>query len=307
MHPTPAKTSTNDNALYLPPVTVAVCVLNGEDTIEGCIASILDLDYPKERLSILVVDNGSTDNTRDILSAFPVEVIDEPVRGRGAARNRAWKRCQTPFIAFTDADCTVSTQWLKDLMPAFKDNDVAIVGGDIITPGDDILARFFELRQIVSNREFSGDYPYSPPFLATANALFRIEAIRAVDGFREHFRVAEDADICWRIQSCGYRLCYIPGGTVSHYHRTTLQQLFRQAIDYGHDGVHVIVAFRPEIRCWVWFGLYARWLKTLLQLLLSPFRSTQFKRSLPRLDLVRYTGLILGRIQAARSLKRCIL
>ncbi|HPQ41530.1 MAG TPA: glycosyltransferase family 2 protein, partial [bacterium] len=238
---------------------------------------------------------------------FPVEVIDEPVRGRGRARNTAWRHCRTPFIAFTDADCTVSVSWLKELMPAFEDPGIAIVGGDIVTPGDDVLARFFELRQIVSNLEFSGDYPYSPPFLATANAVFRISAIEAVSGFQENYRVAEDADICWRITAMGYHIRYTPNAFVFHHHRTTVAQLFRQAVDYGHDGVHVILTFRPEIRFWIWSGLYFRWMIAFAKLPLSPFFRSQFTRKLPVLDLIRYSGLILGRLSAAWETRRFII
>jgi len=290
-----------------PAVTVAVCVRNGEETIGDCLSSLYRLDYPREKLSFLVVDNGSTDATPDIVSEFPVEMVREPVEGRGNARNRAWRSCRTPFIAFTDADCTVSNQWLKQLMPAFQNPLTAIAGGDIVTPGDDILARFYERRKIVSNREFAGDYPYSPPFLATANAVFKTDAIRDVGGFQTHYRVAEDADICWRIQAAGGALIRVPGGVVYHHHRTSVTGMFCQAVDYGHDGIHVFLELKPETRSWIWYGLYARWMFSLMKIPFSPFFATPFERRLPALDVIRYTGLIAGRIRAAWKFRKLIL
>ncbi|MBN1295512.1 glycosyltransferase [bacterium] len=290
-----------------PTVTVAVCVRNGEATIRACLDSLIALDYPREKVTLLVIDNGSTDDTPVILRQYAIQIEHEPEPGRGNARNRAVAVCSTPLLAFTDADCTVSQNWLKEIVPVFADPTVGMAGGNIVTPGDDALARFFELRQIVSNREFSGDYSYSPPFLATANTVFRLDAVREVNGFRPEYRVAEDADLCWRLQDRGYRLIYIEGGIVFHHHRTTVRAMFSQAIDYGHDGVHVYIVFHPEVRLWIWWGLYARLVWALVRSAVSPLVPDPFKRTLPRLDAVRYTGLALGRLQAAIQFRRWIL
>lgn len=290
-----------------PDLTVAVCVRNGESTLRPCLDSLMALDYPKDKLTCLVVDNGSTDATPDILAGYPVTVIRENRPGRGHARNTACQHCSTAFLAFTDADCRVSVNWLQDVAPLFEDPSVGIAGGNIITPGDDPLARFYELRQIVSNREFSGDYPYSPPFLATANALFRVEAIQQAGGFRTHYRVAEDADICWRIQQNGWKLIYIDAGTVYHDHRTSRRALFKQAVDYGYDGVAVYLEFFSLTYPWIWWGLYYRWLTTLLKLPAALFRKDAFDRQLPVLDLIRYSGLAKGRMHAGIVNRRLII
>jgi len=290
-----------------PEVTVAVCVLNGEQTIRACLDSLMKLDYPREKLSILIVDNGSADKTREIVAEYAVELIFEETKGRGFARNRAWKFCKTPFIAFTDADCTVSEDWLKTVMPAFDEQGCAIAGSDIVTPGEEPLARFFELRQIVSNKEFSGNYKFSPAFLATANAVFLIDAIKAVDGFRTTYVVAEDADICWRIVKKGYRLIYIEGGIVYHNHRMTKTAMFRQSRDYGYGGVAVYLVHYPDTKLWIWWGLYYRILASAAKAVTSFTSKDPFMKILPRLDLLRYSGLALGRISAAWKFKRIIL
>ncbi|MBN1878583.1 glycosyltransferase [bacterium] len=287
-----------------PEITVAVCVRNGASSIESCLQSVTRLDYPAGKLKILVVNNGSTDETEQILARFSVTVIDEKTPGRGFARNTACNHCTTPFIAFTDADCRVSPEWLREIVPVFEDPEIAVAGGDIITPGDTLLARFFESRQIVSNREFSGDYPYSPPFLATANAVFRLDAILNAGGFRTRYRVAEDADICWRISEQGGRIQYIQGAAVYHDHRSSLAGIFYQAIDYGHDGVAVHLAFHPETRVWIWWGLYYRLLKSLLAFPAILCERRNPDRYFPIIDSIRYTGLSLGRISAGiRSLR----
>ncbi len=283
-----------------PEVTVAVCVLNGALTIGACLKSLQALDYPGEKLTILLVDNGSSDNTVAIADIRGVPVVSEPVRGRGHARNRAWKTCTTPFLAFTDADCRVAPDWLTQIMPAFEDKDAGVAGGPIMTPGESLLARFFEARQVVSNREFSGDYPLSPPFLATANAVFRMDALNKAEGFAVDFIVAEDADVSWRIQDAGYTIRYVPEGTVFHHHRTTVSGMFRQAREYGFDGVAVCLRHRRRFPGppWIWWGLYARFLWSIMRIPFSPFARTG-EKSFALLDTIRYFGLILGRLRAA--------
>lgn len=290
-----------------PEITVAVCVRNGAVTIRRCLDSLMALDYPGERITILVVDNGSSDETPSILNEYPITVVREALPGRGRARNAAWRNCNTPLIAFTDADCTASPDWLKQLVPVFADPAIGVTGGDIVTPGDDVLARFFETRQIVSNREFSGDYPYSPPFLATANAIFRREAIEQAGGFRTHYRVAEDADLCWRIRDLGWDIRYIPGAVIYHEHRAAKSGIFRQAVDYGHDGVAVYIAFNPHMRLWIWWGLYYRLLRTLLMAPLHLLSQDDQIRRFVVLDLIRYSGLAAGRILAGLLTFRFIL
>jgi cellulose synthase/poly-beta-1,6-N-acetylglucosamine synthase-like glycosyltransferase len=298
-----------DANLYaeFPKVTVAICARNAAGTIKACLNSLMDLDYPKEKLKILLVNNASTDTTSDIAAQYPVTIFNENHIGRGHARNAAWKNCKTDLIAFTDADCRVSRGWLKELAPFFLDKKTAIVGGDIVTPGTEPLARYFELRQIVSNREFSGNYPYSPPFLATANALFRVQAIADAGGFKTHYRVAEDADICWRIQNNGWYLKYVNKGEVFHDHRTTRKAMFRQAIDYGFDGVSVWLEFHPETRLWIWYGLYCRWLLSMLKIPLFIWRKDRNMRQFPLFDLIRFSGLAFGRIKAGWKHRRWIM
>ncbi len=280
-------------------VTVAVCVYNGEATIEACLSSLLALDYPPELLDILVIDNASTDKTPDIVRRFPVRLLNEPIKGRGSARNRAQIEAIHPVIAFTDADCIVDPSWLFHLMRAFDDEQVGVAGGRIEWEGTDDLTRFQSIRRTLSNEEFSGDYPFSPPFVATANAAFRTEAIRSVGGFRSQYDIEEDAAICWMIQRQGFRLEYVPDALVHHCHRHTIRSFFNHQIFYGIGGVHLFHDFFPEHRVWIWWGLYARFVSDLIRIPFALFVRDSFARKLPLYDALRDAGLIIGRLKGA--------
>ncbi len=280
-------------------VTVAVCVYNGEATIEACLSSLLALDYPSDLLDILVIDNASTDKTPDIVRRYPVRVLNEPIKGRGLARNRAQIEAIHPVIAFTDADCIADPKWLINLMRAFDDEQVGIAGGRIEWEGTDDLTRFQSIRRTLSNEEFSGDYPFSPPFVATANAAFRLEAIRSVGGFRSQYNSGEDAAICWSIQRHGYHLRYVPDALVTHCHRYSIQSFFNHQILYGFGGVHLFHDFFPAHRVWIWWGLYVRFVSSVIRIPFALLVRDPFARKLPLYDALRDAGLIIGRLRGA--------
>jgi GT2 family glycosyltransferase len=298
-----------EEAAVLPFVTIAVCVFNGESTIESCLNSLLNLNYPKNKFTILVVDNGSTDRTPDILRQLPVRSVQEHQKGVGFARNKAWRSIDTEFIAFTDVDCIAHPDWLLDLTRCFDRAEIGAVGGRIITPGREPLARYYEKRKIVSNAEFSGDYPYSPPFLATANTLFRLAVIKKAGGFNPDFRAGEDADLCWRIQRLGYTIRYLPKGIIYHHHRTSLGALFNQSALYGRGGIQLYSVYRKRFGWsrWLWWGLYVRWLIAVLATPWGLFRADPLDRRIAFYDLIRFTGVITGRLKAALEFKVFVL
>ena len=88
-----------------PFVSVIVPVRNGERTVADCLTSLLELDYPTDSREILVVDNGSTDRTAEIVQRLPVTYLLEERVGRSHARNRGIEASSSELLAFIDADC----------------------------------------------------------------------------------------------------------------------------------------------------------------------------------------------------------
>ena len=116
-----------------PSVTVLVTVKNSATTIEKCINSILNLRYKNKK--VYVTDAYSTDGTWETLKKYDKKIKIERVKGNIAAgHNYMIKRCNTDFVALTDADCVVDKYWLKNLINAFESDDVLAAGGMIKTP-----------------------------------------------------------------------------------------------------------------------------------------------------------------------------
>lgn len=110
-------------------ISIVVPAYNEEKRIARCIASLRELDFPKDEYEIIIVDNNSTDNTLQIAQTFKeVRVIQEKEKqGVGAAREAGWRVARGEIIASTDADCEPRKNWLKKIWNAFE-KDKELVG-----------------------------------------------------------------------------------------------------------------------------------------------------------------------------------
>ncbi|HJZ59180.1 MAG TPA: glycosyltransferase, partial [Gemmataceae bacterium] len=122
-----------------PRASVVVCTYNGGRTLDQCLRSLRELDYPD--YEVIVVDDGSTDDTPEILRRFPeVRAIHQPNRGLSAARNVGLYAATGEVIAYTDSDCFADPDWLTHLVDQLERTGAAAVGGPNLTPEDGWLA-----------------------------------------------------------------------------------------------------------------------------------------------------------------------
>lgn len=237
----------------LPFVSVIIPVLNGAWTIRECLVSLLRMEYPPERREILVVDNGSTDRTAEIVRSFPVSYLREKRRGAALARNMGIGASRGEILAFTDADCVVSTRWARELVRGFEDEGVGGVEGEIVDYPPVTPAQQF----VASRRSFSYQARLASPFwpfVVTANVGFRRQVFERIGLFDPRFPAAggEDIDFSWRFfQGAGMSLRHNPKAIVFHRHRTTAGGFFRQQIRNGR-GLAILQGKYPARLPWDW-------------------------------------------------------
>ena len=112
--------------------SIIVPFLNEEKYIEECIVSLLAQDFPKSEYEIIFIDNGSTDNSVSIVKKFSaVKLLKMERRNVYAARNMGIETAAGHIIAFTDADCVVSGDWLRHIYRGMEDADTLIALGDV--------------------------------------------------------------------------------------------------------------------------------------------------------------------------------
>ncbi|MEW5849183.1 MAG: glycosyltransferase [Myxococcota bacterium] len=214
-----------------PRVSVVVCSFNGGRTIRNCLEGLAQLQYPD--YEVIVVDDGSTDDTAAIASGFNVRLIRTENRGLSNARNTGLEAATGEIVAYTDDDARPDPHWLMYLAATFqKTSHVGVGGPNIAPPGDGPIA------DCVANAPGGPVHVLLTDELAEhipgCNMAFRRDALLAVGGFDPRYRAAgDDVDICWRLQERGWTLGFHAAAMVWHKRRNSLRAYWTQQQGYG--------------------------------------------------------------------------
>lgn len=215
-----------------PRVSVVVCSYNGGRTLEQCLRSLAHLNYPD--YEVLVIDDGSTDNTSAIAARFPVRCIRTENGGLSAARNLGIDESTGEIVVFLDADAYADPDWLFHLVTALDEHDADAVGGpNFSPPGDPFLAQCVDHApgnptHVLRDDHFAEHVP-------GCNMAFRKSALRAIGNFDAHHRAAgDDVDVCWKLLARDRRIAFAPGGFVWHHRRPTIRAFLKQQKGYGY-------------------------------------------------------------------------
>jgi len=221
-----------------PSVSVIIPVKNRPQDIQECLTGLTFLDYPKDKVEIIVVNDGSSNSTRKVIQAFNIRGIHLPQSiGASACRNLAAKEAKGDLLGFTDSDCVPHPQWLRELSPYFNEEKVGIVGGTVSNfYNRSSLDRYEEVKSSLN----MGPLPFrieegalSSAYVPSCNLLIRKRVFFDAGGFQEDLTVGEDVDLCWRTRKLGYHLLYIPRGKIDHKHRNDLRHMLMRRYDYG--------------------------------------------------------------------------
>lgn len=223
---------------FYPFVSVIIPVRDREKALGRCLASLSELHYPAERLDVIVVDDGSSDNSAGCAQKWGASVVFSGADGAGpaAARNRGAATAQGEILAFIDSDCTASKEWLKQLVPLFDDTTLAAVGGKVAGISN---ASALDRYEDVMSSLCLGENPRQEGkgadtfYLPSCNLLVKKNIFLAMDGFAPTMQVGEDVDLCWRIRDKGWQIAYMPTGTVFHQHRNQLGPFISRRFFYG--------------------------------------------------------------------------
>jgi GT2 family glycosyltransferase len=212
-------------------VSVVVCSYNGGGTLDQCLRSLLALDYPD--YEIILVDDGSTDDTPAIAARFPeVQTIRQPNCGLSVARNVGLQAATGEIVAYTDSDCFADPNWLTHLVDQFQRTGAAGVGGPNLTPDDGWLAACIAASPGQPTHVLASDQ--LAEHIPGCNMAFKKSALEALKGFNPVYRKAgDDVDICWRLQQAGMWVSFAPGAFVWHHRRQTVKAYFKQQMGYG--------------------------------------------------------------------------
>jgi glycosyltransferase involved in cell wall biosynthesis len=227
-------------------VSVVVPVLNQQSTIGDLLSSLGRLDYPRENTQIIIVDNGSCDNTQQIVKQHPFTLLVEPRRCSSyAARNLGISRSSGDIVAFTDGDCVVSASWLKDLVDGFADPRVGGVAGTILPLEPRTIVERFQV--VVSEPNHKPNH-LPIPYAVTANVAYRREVFESIRWFDETLLSGSDIDFALRMQkSKKYAMKFLNNtGIVFHRNKRGLRELLR-AVQIKGYGYYYLTRKHPDV------------------------------------------------------------
>ncbi len=234
----------------LPAVTILVPVFNEFATVEKTIQSLLELNYPKEKILINIVDDGSTDNTWSLIQKFSsipnITLHKKENGGKYTALNHGIKNCKTDFIGCLDADSEVDAESLRHIMEKFLDSKVMAVTPSMKIKNPDTFVRMMQnaeynmgifLRKIMGL--IDAQYVTPGPF-----SIFRTAVFTQIGNYK-HAHNTEDLEMALRMQSKHMKIACADKAVVYTVGPRTLYRLYRQrvrwtggfiqnALDYKH-------------------------------------------------------------------------
>jgi len=243
-----------------PFISIIIPVRNFERTLDKTFQYLMNVEYPRDRMEIVIADGGSTDGTVALVKKYQqkypfiklIEIPDCP--SPAYARNKALDNVKGDFIFFTDGDCAPCKDWIYEMLRHFqRDEKIGIVGGEIYTLRVEkenlveIWCEHFRFNMVSPRYGFIGEgyfpllydrYPtqiagHRAYFFVTANVAYRKKAIDETNARFWTNPTGEDIDFCYQVQRGGWKLYFAPKAKVEHMHRANLQQLLKVWISYG--------------------------------------------------------------------------
>jgi O-antigen biosynthesis protein len=246
-------------------LSVIIPAYNAERTLDECLKSVINA-APSEK-EIILIDDASTDRTREIASTYPIKLLCQNKNmGQAAAKNLGINQASSEIIAFIDSDCVVNPDYFLRLLLALEPakNDLGGVGG-ILYPADKNLVsesfniRFFGCSPLAEaeNREIDT--------ISGAASIYPKKVLTQVGGFDAELGGGEDLDLNIRIRKNGYKLLLVPSAKACHMHPAEMKPLLKKWFNYGQ--LLVYVSMKNGTKNEVFFSL--GWLGVCLLFLLT--------------------------------------
>jgi len=235
---------------YYPTVAIAVPVYNEEKTILKTVKSLLSLDYPKDKMKIFIVDDGSRDNTWNVIQEFidnpNIVLIKKENGGKHTAVNLAIDKTDAEFFGCLDSDSMVHPQALKRILKYFEIDKatMAVAPSIIVFNPKNILqyAQSIEYEMSIYTKKmlgFMGGIHVAPgPF-----SIFRKRVFDELGNYRKAHNT-EDQEIALRMQENGYKIDHCPDAYVYTNTPNSVAKLYRQRLRWIYGFIKNLIDYR---------------------------------------------------------------
>ncbi len=216
----------NSDGNELPPLTLFITAYNESEIIADKMLNCLELDYPKDKLNILWVIDGSTDDSRELLAKYPmVKIIGSAHRkGKTAAVNHGMEYVKTPIVVFSDANCLLNAGALKIIARQFEDPTIGCVSGEkrVAFDNDDTVSSkgegaYWKYESLLKKLDYE--------FYSAVGAAGELFAIRTeLFAAMEEDTLLDDFMLSMRIALKGYRIAYTADAYAVEYGSLNMEE-----------------------------------------------------------------------------------
>ena len=277
-----------DEVNSLPKVSVIVPAYNAEKDIANLIESLLDLDYPKDLLEIIIVDNNSNDQTKETVKQYPVKLLEKKnIQSSYAARNKGIRSAKSEIIAFIDSDCIATPQWVKEGVKTLVSESADLAGGKVEFVYSEHKTAA-ELYDSITNMQIESNIK-ERNVAKTANLFVKSFLFDKVGMFPD--RVKSGGDVQWTANATrnGFCLVYSPKAVVKHPARS-LKALLKKQYRVGRGQVHIWIGAGRSSRKFIYsiFRIFLPPLLSSIKKLIYQRGTTEMNENVIRIWCVSY-------------------
>jgi len=232
-------------------LTIGVCVKNSEDGVKVALRSIAKQDFPHKLMKLIVVDDGSEDDTLFIVKGFiskidiKIVVYSSGGKGLGASRQIVVERAMGDYIVWIDADLMLRTNFIRKHVEFMEKNpSIGAASPKRIASGKRTIVSILEsMNALLVNP--------NPKAIGTGGAIFRIKALRQIGGFDINIKGAgEDQDVSHRIRMSGWQLSRNSSSELYHTMKGTWKSLWDRHFWYGYGTHFLFHKYKMQMSPW---------------------------------------------------------
>jgi glycosyltransferase involved in cell wall biosynthesis len=302
-------------------VSIIIPTFNGASRIGHCLETLLKQIVGHDA-EILVINDGSTDKTVEVVANYPgVRLINQVNAGPAAARNRGAMEARGLIILFTDDDCVPMPDWFSAMLAPFEDPNVVGVKGVYRTHQPQLAARFVQI-EYEDRYQLMANLP-SIDFIDTYSAGFRRDRFLEMNGYDTSFPVAcaEDIELSYRMSARGWLMKFVPAAIVYHTHPDAVWKYLKKKYKFAFWRVLAVrknpgkamkdshtpqlmklqLLFTPSLLVAVFYDLLARPAVPASALVIAAFLVSTLPFTLRAISKDPVVGLVSPLLLAARS------